>query len=229
MTDTTNAGAQDTTDATATKAEEGAATEVAANPTGQDQQENAAGGEAEAKAVEGETKDAGSGEAEPEKPAGAPEQYEDFTTPEGVELDPEVLTSFKDQAKALNLDQSQAQSVVDLGVKLQQSWADQANAAIDQTIAGWEEAAKTDAEIGGEAFEKSLANAKSVTDRFGSEAFRTELLEKFKMGSHPEFIRFCNTIANAVSEDGMVSATGEAKQPREFGAGWFDHPTSKMS
>lgn len=220
---------QENTEATASPEGQTAETEV---EEGQAQPEEGQGQPEGEKAVEGE-KQPSEGEepkeGEPEKPKGTPGAYADFTTPEGVELNAEVLADFKDQAKALNMDQAQAQSVVDLGIKLQQSWADEANAAIDQTIAGWEEAARADKDIGGEGLEENLTLAKKVADRFGSETFRTELVEKYKLGSHPEFIRFCRDIAKTVSEDSMVSASGEAEKPREFGAGWFNHPTSKTS
>lgn len=225
---------QENTDATASKVEEtGAAAEAeATTETGQQATETGAEGEAAEAAKtesEGEGTEKEGEKAKAEEPSGAPEAYQDFTTPEGVELDATALGDFKEQAKALNLNQAQAQSVVDLGVKLQQSWTDQTNAEIDKTITGWVETVKADPDLGGEALEKNLALAKGVADRFGSETFKTELLEKYRLGDHPEFIRFCRDVAKAVSEDGMVSATGEAKPSRAFGEGWFDHPTSKST
>ena len=218
---------QDTTDVTASKVEPDATAE-AAQPTDQNQQAPEAQGEpAQADKPEGEGTEQEGEKAKAEEPSGAPEAYSDFTLPEGVELDETVLGDFKTQAKELNLGQAQAQSVVDLGIKLQQSWTDKANAEIDKTIAGWVETAKTDPDLGGEALEKNLALAKSVADRFGSETFKTELLEKYRLGDHPEFIRFCRDVAKAVSEDSLVSATGEAKPTRAFGEGWYDNPTSK--
>jgi hypothetical protein len=227
VTDTVTASPQENTDATATDG----VTKPEAEATGaeaQNQQAPVEGKEGEAPKGDEQTKpEAGKDGKEDAAPTGAPEAYEDFAAPEGVELDAAVLDEFKGAAKELNLSQAQAQSVVDLGIKLQQSFTEKALEAADATITSWEEAAKTDKEIGGEAFEKNLALAKKATDTFGSEAFKAELLEKYRLGSHPEFIRFAASVAKAISEDTLVPASGEgAPSPREFGASFYKQPQS---
>lgn len=227
MTDTVTASPQENTDATATDG----ATKPEAEATGaeaQNQQAPAEGKEGEAPKGDEQAKpEADKDGKEDAAPTGAPEAYEDFAAPEGVELDATVLDEFKGAAKELNLSQAQAQSVVDLGIKLQQSFTEKSNEATDALIAGWAEAAKADKEIGGEAFEQNLALAKKAIDTFGSEEFKAELLEKYRLGDHPEFIRFARNVAKAISEDTLVPASGEgAPAAREFGASFYKQPQS---
>lgn len=222
MTDTVTASPQENTDATAT---DGAAKPEAeaAGAEAQTQQAPAEGKEGDApQGAEQAKPEAGKDSEKDAAPAGAPEAYEDFKAPEGVELDASVLDEFKGVAKELNLLQDQAQRVVDLGAKLAQSWAEKSNEAADALIAGWAEAAKADKEIGGEAFEQNLALAKKATDAFGSDEFKAELLEKYRLGDHPEFIRMMVKVGKAISEDTLVPASGAAAPaPREFGASFY--------
>lgn len=227
MTDTVTASPQENTDATATDG----VTKPEAEATGaeaQNQQAPVEGKEGEAPNGDEQTKpEAGKDGKEDAAPTGAPEAYEDFAAPEGVELDATVLDEFKGAAKELNLSQAQAQSVVDLGVKLQQSFTEKSNEATDTLIAGWAEAAKADKEIGGDAFEQNLALAKKATDTFGSDEFKAELLEKYRLGDHPEFIRLMVKVGKAISEDTLVPASGEgAPAAREFGASFYKQPQS---
>ena len=227
MTDTVTASPQENTDATATDGATKPEAE-AAGTEAQTQQAPAEGTEGEApKGDEPAKPEAGKEGDKDAAPAGAPEAYEDFKAPEGVELDATVLDEFKGVAKELNLPQDQAQRVVDLGAKLAQSWAEKSNEATDALIAGWAEAAKADKDIGGEAFEQNLALAKKAIDTFGSDEFKAELLEKYRLGDHPEFIRFARDVAKAISEDTLVPASGAAAPaPREFGASFYKPSSS---
>jgi len=53
--------------------------------------------------VGGEQAQQAEGDKADDAPQGAPEAYEDFSVPEGVELDAELLGEFKNVAKELNL------------------------------------------------------------------------------------------------------------------------------
>ena len=66
------------------------------------------------KAEEGEkAKDETEPDPEKAKEEGAPEQYEAFQAPEGVNLDNDVMNQFGEVAKKLNLSQEKAQSLID--------------------------------------------------------------------------------------------------------------------
>lgn len=144
-------------------------------------------------------------EKEDDEPQGAPEAYEDFTVPDGVELDTEVLGDFQALGKELNLPQAEAQKVVDLGTKMAQKWADQQTENILALRTEWADQTKADTEIGGDALPQNLAVAKKAMDTFGSPALR-ELLDQSGLGNHPEVIRYFVKVGKTISEDTLVSS-----------------------
>jgi hypothetical protein len=143
---------------------------------------------------------------------GAPEEYAEFTAPEGVELDPEVLGAFKEIAKGDNLSQEKAQRYVDAAAQLVQKQGQQLADEIVATRTGWLEAAKTDPEFGGDKLPESLATAKRAIEAYGSPALTT-LLDQTGLGNNPEIIRLLVKAGAAVSEDTMVSGHKAAVEP----------------
>lgn len=179
---------------------------------------------APAPAAEGaETEALAEGEASETKTEGAPEEYAEFTAPEGVELDAEVLGEFKSVAKALGLDQATAQKVVDLGTKMAQQWAAKSAENVQQLQAEWLETTKADKEIGGDKLTATLATAKRAIDQFASPAFR-ELLNDTKLGNHPEVIRFAAAVGRAISEDTFVKAD-KSNTPKSAAATLYPNHT----
>ena len=161
---------------------------------------------ADAPAVEQQTQQQDTTQAKPDeestkaKPAGAPENYEAFTMPEGVELDAELGGDLNALAKELNLPQEQAQKLADLGAKqLQKFQAAQAD-AIAQARESWADESRADKEFGGDAFNENLAVAKRAVDAYASPALKT-LLNQTGIGNHPEFIRMMWKAGQSISED----------------------------
>jgi hypothetical protein len=148
----------------------------------------------------GDGKDATDGD----KPAGAPEQYEDFKAPDGVTLDAEVTGEFKALAKELNLPQEKAQQVADLGAKLAQKWQAQQATALTEAAAKWAADSQADKEFGGDKLQENLATAKKALDTFGSPELKT-LLNESGLGNHPEIIRMLFKAGTAISEDRLVA------------------------
>ncbi|CAB3624657.1 peptidase [Achromobacter pestifer] len=148
--------------------------------------------------------------AEGDKPSdaegdkGAPEQYEDFAAPEGVQLDAELVGDLKTIAKELNLSQKDAQRVADLGPKLLQKLQGHQAEAFAQVRQTWADDAKADKEIGGEAFDENLGVAKKALESFGTPELRT-LLNESGIGNHPEVIRFMVRAGKAISSDTFVA------------------------
>ena len=204
MTDTTLMTADTTTDEAASQIADDAALK-AADPA---QQPAAEGEQPKTDPVEGDKPEGEQEQAEGDKdkdePQGAPEAYEDFTVPEGVELDAEVLGEFKTVAKELNLPQDAAQKVTDLGVKLAQKWAAESQQATSDMLADWKVQAETDKEFGGDALPANLAVAKKAIDQFGTPELR-ELLDVHRLGDNPEVIRFMFRVGKAISEDTFVA------------------------
>lgn len=166
--------------------------------------------------------------ADAEKEAeGAPEAYDDFNLPEGVELDAAIADEFKAAAKELNLSQAKAQQLVDLGTKMSQSWTDRAIEAFDARATGWREAAMADAEFGGQKLNETLPVAVKAREQFGTPELKT-LLDEFRLGDHPEVIRFFYRVGKATSEDSFVQQ-GKPGGDKSAADLLYDHPTSKSA
>lgn len=204
-----SAASDGVTDATAEAAAEGT----------QDQQTADDKGEGEAdKTADTSTEGDGSKTEDQEEDAtleGAPETYEDFTAPEGVEFDAELIEDLKTTAKELNLPQARAQQLADLGAKMAAKWATAQAESVAQLRQDWVAEVKADKDIGGENLGASLAAAKKVVETFGTPALR-ELLNG-PVGDNPEVIRFFVNVSKAISEDTLVAASGEpAGKPKDF-------------
>lgn len=171
----------------------------AAQANGQAQNQNANG--QASKQAEGEQKKDG----EAASLTGAPETYADFTAPEGVELDKDLVGEFLPLAKELNLSQAGAQKLVDIAAKVITKQFE----AIETQHLTWAETAKSDPEIGGEKLAENLALGKKVIDTFGGPALRKELNDS-GFGNNPELIRTFAKIARAVSDDTVVRGNPSA-------------------
>lgn len=142
--------------------------------------------------------------AEEEAKSKAPEEYADFTLPEGMEVDKDLLAEFLPIAKELKLTQDQAQKLVDIEAKMVAKRMD----AWNTVVQGWSEATKTDKEIGGDNFDKNVEVAQRALNTFGTPELKTAL-NQYGLGNHPELIRLMVRIGNAMREDGIVLPGGQ--------------------
>ena len=150
-----------------------------------------------------------------DKPTGAPEAYEDFTLPEGMEMDVEILGEFKNLAKELNIPQAKAQQLIDFQSQLASKQAEAYQAAVTKQAQDWAAEIKNDPEIGGENYDKSVASAIKVIQSFGDPAL-TELLNTSGLGNNPALFKFCHRISAAISEDKFVMPGSQTNAPKEM-------------
>lgn len=148
-------------------------------------------------------------------PKGAPEKYE-FKAPEGRQFDNEVIASFSEIAKELNLTQESAQKMLDkVAPKMAERQAQQVEAIRQE----WASLSQNDKEFGGEKITENLSVAKRALDTFGTPELRS-LLNDSGLGNHPELIRFFFRAGKAISEDSKVIGTGSTAPskagPRDF-------------
>lgn len=146
---------------------------------------------------------------------GAPEAYdpEGLTLPDGFELNDEALQAFDPIAKELDLSQAGLQKVVDAYAQIEQQRSESAAEQMLQTEESWLEAIKKDNEMGGDDWEKNLANVTLAVEKFGNDDLK-DLLNTTRLGSHPEVVRFLKHVGDALSEDGMVhpGAAGQGQK-----------------
>ena len=175
-------------------------------------------GDAPATPAEGEAKPA-EGEAKPVE--GAPAEYADFTAPEGVTLNAESITEFKEIAKARGLSQEDAQKLVDLAARN----VDRVHAAqlahIEKAQAQWAADSAVDKEFGGDNLSKNLAVAKAAMGEYASPAL-VDILAKSGLGNHPEVIRLFFRVGMKLMPDQSVPG---GTRPVETSASALMYPT----
>ena len=128
-----------------------------------------------------------------------PDEYADFTLPEGVTLDSELLAEVGPVFKDLGLTQDQAQKLIDLQSKKAEADVQKQMTDFNQMIDGWKDQSENDKEFGGEKFDESVAVAREAIDKFGTPELKT-LLSEHGVGNHPEVIRFMVKVGRLTQE-----------------------------
>ena len=142
--------------------------------------------------------------------------YEAFTLSDGGEIDPAALEAFVPLAQEMNLNQEQAQKLVDLYAR-QVSGA--SSVAIEQWRSiekGWVEEVRSDPDIGGGRLNENLVLAARAIDAFGGNDLRSAL-DMTRAGSHPAIVRAFARIGRMIAEDGFVRghSAGAERSPAE--------------
>ena len=152
--------------------------------------------------------------AEAEKTKGVPEKYE-FTTPEGMVLDQEMVDKFTPIAKKLNLNQADAQTLVDLYSEGKKA----SDAAQAESFKTFVEGLKTETikELGAN-YKERLSFAAKARDRFTS----PELVEKLNasgLANDKDVVKLFITMGEAIAEDKVPpgpAGTGGKRTPEEI-------------
>jgi hypothetical protein len=154
---------------------------------------------------------------------GAPEAYEDLTIPEGVQVDDEMYTEYKNLGKKLDLNQDGMQEMTNLYVKLQQRGAEQVLSAYQAQQEDWLGATKADAEIGGAQYETTKSLANLFIDKMGNE-ISAALMQPFDakdnptgtgLGGHPEMMRLFANAGKLLAPDQSTQSAGATLSPQE--------------
>ena len=148
--------------------------------------------------------DKAAADKEGEEKVGAPEAYEDFTLPEGMELDTVAVEAALPVFKELGLTQDQAQKLVDLQAAQLTAAAEAQQVQWDKTNEDWREEAKADPEFGRANLQGSLAHVKTFLDKFATPEFR-EMLDDTGLGNRLETLRMFATVGKAMGEDSITT------------------------
>ena len=147
--------------------------------------------------------DKADGDGKDEKASGAPEEYADFTVPDGLPIDADGMAAFKDVARDLGLTQEQAQSLVDLQSGRIQAAVEEQAAAWAKRQEDWQADVRKDKEIGGSEMPARIGVAKKAIAKFGSPELRKVLTET-GLGNHPELIRFAYRVGKSIADDSVI-------------------------
>lgn len=133
---------------------------------------------------------------------GAPESYEAFTMPEGMEADTALIEGISPVLKELGLSQEGAQKLVDAYNTKIQADTTATQAASEAMVKGWKNDLMNDAEFGGAKFNENAAIANAAIKEFGTPAL-VQMLQATGISNHPEMVKFAHKIGSLISEDGF--------------------------
>lgn len=167
-------------------------------------------------AKEGEKKPTLINEKDGEKkdePKGAPEKYEAFKLPEGLQLTEASLTEAQALFKESGLSQTQAQKYVDFHVAKLKEMAEAPAKLWQDTQKEWIDKAKADSEIGGKLPQVKADVSKALDAALGVELgkeFR-EAMDYTGAGNNPAFIKAIWKLSQRWLEGTAVNAGGPSK------------------
>jgi hypothetical protein len=142
-----------------------------------------------------------SGPAAPQLEEAAPRpDYEAFTLPEGVALDPEQLTPATELFAESGLSQEQAQKFIDLAMARESAAAHRGVQAFVDLQNQWVSEIKADPDIGGDRLKASLSSAARAIDRLNVPGLR-EALNLTGAGNHPAVVKAFVRLGQMISED----------------------------
>jgi hypothetical protein len=156
----------------------------------------------------------GEGANDRDEAAPAPEQYADFTLPEGVQLDEAGLTEFKSFAKEQDLTQEQAQKVLEYGGAKIKAMIEAPYKTWSEMQTKWQAEVKADPEIGGTKFEQSIKETALVfqpgeSNPFVKSAEEAEALRKALdttgAGNNPAMVRLFVKMGRLLAEPGTLT------------------------
>lgn len=141
-----------------------------------------------------------------------PEKY-DLKLPEGSLLDPATVEKISSFAKERGLSNEQAQAILERESASVSEYVKGQEEGLKAEAQKWVETIRSDKEIGGDAFNKSVEHAKRLVDRYATADFK-KVLDDTGLGNHPELVRMLARIGKAMADDtavlpGTSSSTGQ--------------------
>lgn len=130
----------------------------------------------------------------------APEKYENFTFPEGVEADAKLMEGFLPAAKEANLTQETAQKFLDLQIAGAQAAAEANTKAWESTVEGWKKSTADDKDIGGDKLKENEDLGKKALNALGTPEL-SKILDDYGFREHIEFVRFLAEVGRAIGDD----------------------------
>lgn len=150
------------------------------------------------------------------EPKAAPEKYEDFKLPEGVELKGDQLTAATTLFKEMGLPQAEAQKLVDFHVAQMKAAAEGPANALRDMRADWQAKTHADPDIakvvvdGKTGLDAVKINIAKLYSAIGNETMVNSFKEVMNLtgvGDHPAFINVLNKLAGFVTEGKHVTGS----------------------
>jgi hypothetical protein len=141
--------------------------------------------------------------------AKAPEKYE-LKVPDGFSLDQELMGKLEPVLRGADLDNAQAQALLDLSVEQQKKTIDAVQAQRVEVAKGWEKEFRNDPAFGGANFDQSLALVREAINRY--EPGLLKELGESEWGSNPRLLRLLAKVGKATKEDSAGNVQSQSRE-----------------
>ena len=159
---------------------------------------------------------------------GAPESYTDFTLPEGVKVNEELIGPFHELGQKHGLAQEAMQDMINLQIESAKADQEAHTKAFVDLKAGWLDTVKKDPEIGGQRFDETLELGKKAMQEFAPPEMG-QILREYGLGVHPAIMKFARNVGAALAEDGVLSGGGGTSGERGAAERMFGGTMGKKS
>lgn len=156
---------------------------------------------------------------------GAPEEYAEFTVPDGMQIDDKLLEKAAPKLKELDLSQLQAQELVNIVAESRQADAQALDDSYNNTLKEWKTAAKSDPEYGGDRFQENIGKANAAIDKLGTPELK-QMLHDTGIGNHPELIRFAVKVGAMIAEDSPGTDANAPLPDQDPADRWYPNQSS---
>jgi hypothetical protein len=137
-----------------------------------------------------------------------PADYDEFTMPEGMDVDQEALSEAVPVFKELGLGQDQAQKLIDVYAQQQVKAQTEAVRQLNEQRTKWREEVKAEPE-----YEKSLGLAKKALKQL-ADPETSAMITGSWMGDHPGLVKLLANAGRAISDDAFVEGARGASRPK---------------
>lgn len=124
--------------------------------------------------------------------------------PENSQLKQEAVDSLVEYARANGLSQTQAQSLLEREAKQHEAFTQQSVEQLKQQSEVWVSELKDDDNFGGHNFDKNIAAAKLVVDKFGDDNLK-QALNSTGLGNHPGLVKMLAQIGHQFTSGSLVT------------------------
>ena len=156
-----------------------------------------------------EPRDEAAGEAPPPAGDGQPDEYGEFTWPDGYVADTRAVAKFVPLARKLGLPKEGAQELANLYAELDQERNGAQARYIARNNAEWLKEIHGHPEFGGANLERTGADVAAMLRRYGSPLL-TAQIRQMNIQNWPEMFYFLARVSRAAGEDCSPSGIGAA-------------------
>jgi len=145
-------------------------------------------------------------------------EYTDFEIPKDMEVNKDLLSSFSEKAKALKLNQAQAQDLINTYTDAISKQISDMSENFDNTRKEWDKEMKDDKEFGGINFDAKAKVSQNALDKLDKYNIK-KTLKEYGLDKHPAIVKTFHLIGKNFIEDNEIIKGDSIKEQTKTSGG----------